>query len=117
MDMSQSDRNLMQTVEDILKSEGLQYNHIPIRNTVFAFDMKYEILSFHIVEFSDKRGAVVSQSGMMLSQDSLSMVTELPDDRSKSLHFDILMLLGQRESLFRMDDSYASSHWVGVQRI
>jgi hypothetical protein len=103
-------------IEDWLESEGIAFKDVPDLNSYFHIETNLKNAPIHLHESKVRRGVLVVQGVLSLTDSQLETVLKMTDEDRKTLFLSLFAILDKSEYLFMIQEDFASKSWLRIQR-
>ncbi|MHB1868068.1 MAG: DUF2299 family protein [Nitrososphaerales archaeon] len=103
-------------IEDWLDAEGISFDQIQDLNSFFHIVANLKNVPIHINESKVRRGVLVLQGILELSEDQLYKIGKFSPEDGESLFQSLFATLDKSEYLFLLQKDFAMQNWLKVQR-
>jgi hypothetical protein len=103
-------------IEEWLEAEGIAFKGIPDLNSYFHLETNLKNAPIHLHESKVRRGVLVVQGVLSLTDSQLEIVLKMTDEDRKTLFLSIFAILDKSEYLFMIQEDFSSTSWLRIQR-
>lgn len=107
---------LKEKIEGWLEAEGIAFQEASDLNSFFRVQVSLKNVPIHVHESRVRRGVLVVQGVLELSDGQLLMIEKINHDEKKSLFLSLFALLDKSEYLFMLQEDFTSENWLRIQR-
>jgi hypothetical protein len=103
-------------IEEWLEAEGISFKHVPDLNSYFHLETNLKNAPIHLHESKVRRGVLVVQGVLSLTDSQLEIVVKMTEEDKKTLFLSLFAILDKSEYLFMIQQDFSSESWVRIQR-
>lgn len=108
--------DLKKKIEAWLDAEGLSFSDVSDLNSHFHIQANLKNTAIHVSESKVRRGVLAIQGTLELVADQLEKYVAMSEADKKTLFKSLFALLDKSEYLFLLQQNFAMSNWLKIQR-